>query len=337
MNSGSKNELCDLFERFYQKYHHAYVPNYPEFKRLYTLVTQARKHPHRLSEFEKHCLDRRNFDWKAGNRFSRWMFNYSALKQFFEEHGHSDLPEDYPINQRLGSWAYRQRGQKDKLSPQQVAMLDDLNFTWIDSVDGPRSPNLQRRWEGMYKRLSQYKAEHGHVLVPSTYSDTQLAQWVFRQRKFADRLSSEQVDRLESLGFVFDMQLQKDLTWEYNYQQLTQFYHEHGHSRVPQTYPNRRLADWVRSQRAQRVKLTKDKLDKLSKVDFAFNSNLKSLRDQQWMDNFRQVEAFYKEHGNLSITHDKRLYRWIYKQKAKRPKEEYRRVLLRQLDIHHEG
>ncbi|MEQ9438074.1 MAG: helicase associated domain-containing protein [Cyclobacteriaceae bacterium] len=326
-----------MFEKFYQKYHHPYVPNYPEFKRLYQLLTQARKHPQQLTDLVVHCLDRRNYDWQAGSRFNRWMFNYHALKQFFEEQGHSDLPEHYPMNQRLGSWAYRQRGQKDKLSPRQVAMLDDLHFTWIDAVDERRSPHLEQRWEAMYQRLNQFKAEHGHVLVPSTYSDTQLAQWVFRQRKSVDRLSSQQVDRLESLGFVFDMQLQKDLTWEYNYQQLQQYYQQHGHSRVPQNDANKRLADWVRSQRVLRAKLTNDKLDKLRKVDFAFASDLKSSRDKQWMDNFRRVEAYYKEHGNLSITHDKKLYRWLHKQKARRPSEEYRRVLLRQLDIRHDA
>ena len=263
------------------------------------------------------------------------MHNYYALKSFYEAQGHSDLPDHYPPNQRLGSWAYRQRSRKDKLSSRQVTMLNDLRFTWIDSSSSYQSPSFRQRWENMYERLEQFQAEHGHVLVPSTYSDNKLARWVERQRNTSDRLNGDQIERLEALGFVFDMKLQKNLIWEFRYQQLKEFYREKGHSRVPQNHPNSRLANWVRSQKSNRDNLSEDRLEKLKEVGFEFLSDLKSSRDQQWLNNFRQAEAFYKKHGHLSITQDKKLYRWLYKQKARRPKEEYRRVLLRQLGISH--
>ena len=332
MSPDQQHELCTLFQQFCQEYQHPYVPPYPEFHRLFTLSAQARQQRAQLTEATVQCLEELSFDWLITNQESRWMYNYHQLKDYYDQWGNSDVAQHFPINQRLGSWAYRQRGRREQLTTRQVTMLDQLDFTWIDGSETYLSPLYQDRWDRMFAQLEAYQREHGHVMVPSSYEDQTLARWVIHQRKTADRLSDEQRLRLEELGFVFDMQLHKDLSWEYMYEQLRYFWKEEGHSSVPRAHPNQRLSNWVRTQRYHQSQLTAQKVEKLRLIDFRFAEDKASDRDVRWMRNFRRVESFYKEHGHLRHP-DAKLYRWIYKQKSREPSEDYRRVLLKELGI----
>ena len=334
MNVESQDELCELFQQFHQEYQHPFVPPYPEFHRLYTLSERARKQRAALSATTIACLDQHSFGWTATNRESRWMYNYFQLKQFHQANGHSNVPQYYASNKRLGTWSYQQRGRKEKLSPRQLTMLDELNFSWIDGSEVFPSPIYEERWNAMFEKLRAYKDEYGHPSVPSTYSDTSLARWVTRQRERVGQLSPEQFRRLEALGFVFDLRLQREMVWEYMYQQLVLFHQEEGHSQVPQHHANDRLANWVRSQRAAKDRLSKARLAKLAKVDFPFNADLETQRDQRWLSNFRKVKIFYQQEGQLSHP-DSKLYRWVHRQKQRAPREAYRRVLLREIGIDH--
>ena len=332
MSPDQQRELCRLFQQFYQEHQHPYVPPYPEFDRLFALSAQARQQRAQLSETTVHCLEEYSFDWLVTNQESRWMYNYFQLKDYYDQRGNSEVAQHFPANQRLGSWAYRQRGRKDQLTARQVAMLDQLDFTWIDGSETYQSPLYQDRWDKMFEQLEAFRREHGHVMVPSSYEDQTLARWVVHQRQTADRLSPEQYHRLEGLGFVFDMQLHKDLSWDYMYEQLRHFWEEEGHSSVPRAHPNRRLSNWVRTQRYYQSGLASDKVQRLREIDFRFAEDKASDRDVRWLRNFRKIEDFYKKHGHLRHP-DAKLYRWIYKQKSRRPAEDYRRVLLEKLGI----
>ena len=335
MNADRQYELCTLFKQFYQLHQHPYVPPYPEFHHLFTLTAQARRQRATLSEATVHCLDDYAFAWLTTNQESRWMFNYYQLKDFYDRQGNSDVPQHFLENKRLGTWTYRQRGRKAKLTPRQVAMLEELDFTWIDGSEPYQSPLYHDRWNQMFEQLVAFRDEYGHVLVPSSHEDQTLARWVVYQRQQTNRLSSEQQQRLEGLGFVFDMQLHKDLSWEYMYEQLRHFWDEEGHSSVPRSYTNRRLSNWVRTQRQYQTRLSPERVEKLRQIDFRFSEDQASERDARWMRTFRKVEAFYKKHGHLRHP-DRKLYRWAYKQKTQRPTEEYRRVLLEKLGISYE-
>lgn len=71
----------------------------------------------------------------------------------------------------------------------------------------------QRRednWEVSFERLAEYRAVFGHTDVPFDYkvSNIDLGSWVHMQRGKlkAGKLSDEQVERLEELGFGQDEQ-----------------------------------------------------------------------------------------------------------------------------------
>lgn len=210
-------------------------------------------------------------------------------------------------------------------------MLEELNFTWIDNAT-TYNPSYQKRWDEMYEQLKAFKEEHHHVMVPSSYENTALAGWVIRQRKNRDQLSEEQEKRLKALGFVFDMQQQRSLEWEYMYNQLLLFRQKQGHCNVPPKYHNLRLANWVRAQRMMKAKLSVKRLQKLQDIGFEFSTTKQSHRDQRWLQNYREAEEFFKKHGHLQVENEK-LRQWLYKQKYRKPKEEYRQMLLKKIGI----
>ncbi|MDF9801307.1 succinate dehydrogenase flavin-adding protein (antitoxin of CptAB toxin-antitoxin module) [Catalinimonas alkaloidigena] len=327
MDADQIEQICTLLKTFYLKYRHSYVPPYDEYKKLYQLTQLARKHRTSLSKETIKCLEQLEFDWNIGNRDIRWFYNYYLLKDFYETHGHTDLLFHHPENPRLGAWVHRQRKQKHKLSSKQVHLLNQLRFNW---AAGDRS--LEDRWEKMFQKLKEYLRQHHHTMVPSTYEDKPLAKWVVYQRKNRHRLSTGQKDRLESLGFVFDMQQQKSMSWEYRYQQLLLFKKEHGHTNVPRHYKNKQLYDWVRAQRMTKDKLSKDKIKKLEGIEFEFSNTKQSERDRQWMESYRKVEEFYKKNGHLQLP-DRKLYQWLYKQRLRWPSDVHRQKLLRKIGL----
>ena len=101
---------------------------------------------------------------------------------------------------KLGRWVNVKRTTKSKgkLAEQQIASLDDLGFVW--DVYG-------HLWEQGIARLRQYKAEHGHVLVPLGYETCdgfKLGRWVNVKRttKSNCKLDKQQIASLNDLGFV---------------------------------------------------------------------------------------------------------------------------------------
>jgi hypothetical protein len=78
-----------------------------------------------------------------------------------------------------------------------------------------RKTGFVNRWERMYHRLQEFKAEHGHCLVPYRYKGDEepaLGFWISKQRTAYYRkregskatLSLDQICRLEELGFVWN-------------------------------------------------------------------------------------------------------------------------------------
>ena len=90
-------------------------------------------------------------------------------------------------------------------------------------------------WELGFRNLTAYHAEHGHVRVPKRFETAdggKFGMWVHRQRNMRakGKLCQECVDRLNSLGMVWDP-LAED--WERGFRNLTAYHAEHGHVRFP--------------------------------------------------------------------------------------------------------
>ena len=125
---------------------------------------------------------------------------YARLVAYKAQHGDCTVPR---VNQdrALARWLTTQRTLKVKghLYFEQIQWLNTLGFAWDP---------LTARWEAMYARLVAYKAQHGDCTVPQIFKqDRPLGRWVTTQRtlKVHGQLYSERIQRLEALGFVWNL------------------------------------------------------------------------------------------------------------------------------------
>ena len=90
-----------------------------------------------------------------------------------------------------------QRSKKETIEPEHKKRLDYLDFDWEPMAE---------RWEHNFNALISFREEHGNCLVPArhkTASGFRLGRWVSRQRTDKEQLTSERVQRLDDLGFVW--------------------------------------------------------------------------------------------------------------------------------------
>ena len=137
------------------------------------------------------------------------------MKQFVAAEGHGAIPENYPANEALGRWAIQKRKQKRKLdagkptrlTPERVQQLEEAGFAW--KIWGNRS----EKWDEMYQKLVQYKAEHGTVHIVNSarmadpdhrklgmWCDRQKATYKLRQQGKNSPMTEERIKRLEDIG-----------------------------------------------------------------------------------------------------------------------------------------
>ena len=160
-----------------------------------------------------------------------------------------NITDGYIVFQKLKSPAvthYLQEGENEaSAGPRKTADLD--HRTW---------------WEAWYKQLSEYNKRYGTCCVPKYYpEDPGLEIWVKVQRRSFrlhcageknPLLSGQRLEKLESLGFVWDGPLNvqyssrwKDKklpptqpkSWDVRFQLLKLFQERYNHCRVPQRYP----------------------------------------------------------------------------------------------------
>jgi superfamily II DNA or RNA helicase len=293
-------KLCETWDfrygelrKFRETEGHCNVPrSYPANKQLALWIHTQRytKRRNRLSAERIQRLEALGFVWDQFD--AAWEEMFTALAAFKEEQGHCNVPQSCSDNPQLGSWVNSQRTAKkcDRLPAERIQRLEDLGFVW-DPIDAA--------WEEMFTALVTFKEEHGHCNVPQSHpANPQLGTWVGTQRsaKRRNRLSAEQIQRLEALGFVWDP---IEAGWEEMFAALAAFKEEHGHCNVPRSYPvSPRLATWVTQQRSikKRNQLPAGRIQRLEALGFVWDP-----RDAGWEEMFAALAAFKQEHGHCNV------------------------------------
>ncbi|MCW5213626.1 helicase associated domain-containing protein, partial [Desulfobulbus sp. TB] len=197
---------------FKEKHGHCNVPfQYIETPKLGAFVNAMRSHKHAgtLSKKRITLLEHIGFEWRvkeAGNT-DKWEERYIQLLYFKDEHGHCDVPYNYPDNPQLANWVRQQRQRKKsgKLSAKREKMLEEVSFEW-GSHHYLGGVNRSELWALRYNELVKFKQQHGHCKVPTNYADNpQLGKWVSRQRqqRKQDKLTPERLQMLEEVGFLW--------------------------------------------------------------------------------------------------------------------------------------
>ena len=201
----------------------------------------------------------------------------------------------------VGRWLENQRlvraGKKNgRLTAEQVARLDKIGMNW--------KKRLELAWENGWASARRYRDSHADLLVPVHYKDKNgfaLGEWIVynRQRYQGGSLSDDRIERLESLGMVWDT---GSILWEKNYAAAVQYHLEHDDLEIPVKYvtpDGMALGVWLGSQRAayKEGTLTAAQIEKLEAlgVDWA-NRN-----DRKWQTAYEAAVKYYSAHGNIDV------------------------------------
>jgi hypothetical protein len=109
-----------------------------------------------------------------------WNQRFSQLLAFRQEHGHVNVPYDFPANPPLAQWVKRQRhqyrllkeGRHSNLTPIRLNRLESIDYCW---------DSREAHWHERFYELGAFYAKNGHVRV-SKRTATSLAVWLKRQR-----------------------------------------------------------------------------------------------------------------------------------------------------------
>ena len=250
-----------------------------------------------------------------------WEHCLQELQVYVAEHGTTLVPTNHTTDTgfNLGSWVSTQRSakRKGKLSQERIDQLEKLGFVWeVNS----------RAWDDAFQELQAYIAEHGTTLVPRSHTTEaafKLGIWTHCQRKARckGKLSQERTDRLEKIGFVWEV---NSRAWDDAFQELQAYKAEHGTTLVPQNHTTEagfKLGLWIAEQRrAKREgKLSQERIDRLEKLGFVWD-----VLEQGWDDAFEELQAYRAEHGTtlVPISHTTEtgfnLGIWIHNQRRAR-------------------
>jgi hypothetical protein len=298
-----------LLENFIEKYSHSNIPiTYLDNPSLAKWVgkQRVRYKEGKLAKERVEKLERVGFIWDPF--VAVWEEMFVALSGFKIKEGHCNVPHSQ--NQQLGSWSSRQRNlhKKGLLSIERIGRLEKLGFQWdLDNA----------RWEEMYVVLCNFNKANLHCNVPQNYKDNpMLASWVNTQRNNYKKglLSTERVTGLNQIGVEWDP---LDTTWEKMYVALCKFQEVNGHTNVPSTDKNKKLASWVVVQRVRYKKgrLSEERIKKLEQLNFIWDP-LNTEREKM----IATLRAFKEMHGHCNVPQrylkNQKLGSWVATQRA---------------------
>jgi hypothetical protein len=232
-------------------------------------------------------LDAISFVWDAHTH--QWEDNFAALKRFKEREGNCFVIQTHLEDDlKLGSWVSVQRTNKDTLTSERRQRLDEIGFVWDPFV---------QQWDDNFAALKRFKEREGHCLVQSTYKKDGfwLGGWVRRQRGDKGTLTSERRQRLDGIGFIWDLFLPQ---WEDNFAALTRFKEREGNCFVIQTHleDGIKLGRWVNTQRTNKDTLTLEQIERLDAIDFAWDP-----LTHQWGEGFAALTQFKEREGHCLV------------------------------------
>ena len=279
----SWDENFQALLRFKEIHGHTRVPQkYKEDPALGFWASYQRERRDKMRKDRLELLQKVGFCWdfSTADRYEeQWQERYTCLKAYYEQHGHSRLPKEYPADNALGSWCSKQRQLylQGRLSRERQELLEALKFPWRTKSQSIGTnldrEDLDTRWMELYQKLEQFQANNGHCILPRNFQDQALVNWCKTQRQLGKRnkLRQERKDLLEKIGFVL---LADKEGWDKMYLELHKYFISNGHPNVTPE-EDLSLANWVAHQKhllrrgrhhLHRHPLTNEQKEKLAEV-----------------------------------------------------------------------
>lgn len=271
------------------------------------------------------ALDEIGMVWDVSDYL--WLRYYNACVAYYRENGNLDVPLKYVSADgvRLGTWlnnvrsTHNGKGNGSRLLPEQVKALDDLGMLWNKRND--------RLWGKGYTEAMQYRKDHGHLDVPTTYKTEggyRLGVWIVDQRNNRN-LPERRRKLLDDIGMIWA----KPDPWEMRYALAKAYYEEYGNLNVPTKYVANGvwLNKWLNEQRQIQLgkrggkQLTSEQIEKLNAIGMCWESRTEVKNQVAWDKRYEEAKLYYETHGNLLVpteyigTDGKRLNPWVIVQR----------------------
>ncbi|GHV39941.1 hypothetical protein FACS189490_04330 [Clostridia bacterium] len=251
-----------------------------------------------LTEEQVQKLETLGVKWDYSWKEETWAENYAEAVAYFNEHGNSEIPQNYvlPNGKKLGLWIAKQRRDFNdgKLSEEKIKKLNNIDMRFDNA--------LELQWEMKYAAAKAYFEKHGDLKVPNefrTENGITLGVWINNlkqtRKNCLRKISKEQLAMLDNLNMVWSIE-SADENWNSKYSLLQRYFKERGNSNAPYdcVFEQTALGEWVRTQRKRYKKgtLQKERVKKLEALKFKWDY---SWGDEQWDLNF-ETALKYKEH-----------------------------------------
>lgn len=208
-----------------------------------------------LKEKQRKALDAIGFIWDP--LAHRWDAMFERMKGYHALNGNCQVNQRSGDNTDLARWVKKQRESHKNgwMAEGRKERLDTINFNWGETKVRLRNNPCTEKWVQMYEKLTAFQKENGHCNVQRTYApDPPLGYWVKAQRDNYSRttLSDERIEKLQSIGFIWNTKLQPAREkWNKMYVQLEAYKQENGHTSVPKRGGKKettKLAAWIEHQ-----------------------------------------------------------------------------------------
>ena len=213
-----------------------------ERKKLANWVVQQRvsRNAGTLPQEKISLLDGLEFKWHPGGH--RWRENFLALRAYKERFGDCSVPQNWKENLVLARWVSEQRMQRKraKLSVERTRLLDQIGFEWTGDVGN---------WEQRFAELCLFKERFKHTRVHVKWPENpQLGNWVVAQRyrRRKSKLRADYEERLNEIGFEWDVLGPDRTRWEEMFAHLSAFKDQ---SFRVTSRENKPLVEWIQRQR----------------------------------------------------------------------------------------
>lgn len=251
----------------------------------------------------------------------KWNLGYEKLCTFFKREGNFFVSWDHKEDGfPLGVWVAKQRSTKAKLTASRLEKLEKIRFVWNHQSE---------YWMQGFSKLCEFHRREGHCSVPKVHVEDNfnLGTWVQNQRTNKNQLTSDRLQKLDQLGFVWNT---LDDSWEQYFNILQNYKNRVGDCLVPQGYSEAEfsLGRWVAKQRQAYDTLPPDRLQRLNELGFIWNPH-----EEAWTEGYLSLVSFKEREGHCQVPakHHEGSFKlgvWVGSQRSKKQRLNPEKVTL---------
>ena len=210
----------------------------------------------------------------------------------------------------LGEWCKTQRKYQKNLTAEKRKKLESIDFIFD-------TPKNEIGWDHWYNLLLNYYQYYGNSEVSLTFitkngidydkDGFKLGYWVNNTRVKKDKLTIEEIKKLELVKFRFDKK-EDMMTWEDIYNLAKTYYNHYGNTEIPSNFITNngieydesgvRLGRWCIRQRGEQEKLSEERREKLKLIGFRFEKKINQMTWDLWYD---LILNYYNHYNNSNV------------------------------------